>query len=165
MKASLKRLLQTEPDTQVDPSLEEKPKNSRRSFLRKAGVGGLSLAALTHAPVGDQVAFASQRVSRRSSPSDLKITDMRVAEVGNVPIVRIYTNQDIVGHGDVRDGADARYALFLKSRILGENPCNVEMLFKRLKQFGGQARQAGGVCAVEMALWDLAGKAYDVPVY
>ena len=90
---------------------------------------------------------------------------MRVAEVGNVPIVRIYTNQDIVGHGDVRDGADARYALFLKSRILGENPCNVEKLFKRIKQFGHHGRQGGGVSGVEMALWDLAGKAYDVPVY
>ncbi|HUF11137.1 MAG TPA: mandelate racemase/muconate lactonizing enzyme family protein [Rhodothermales bacterium] len=141
---------------------------SRRSFLRKAGIGGLSMAALVHAPLDDQIAFASQNVRRASSPSDLKITDMRVSNVGvvgNTPIIRIYTNQGLVGHGDVRDGADARYALFLKSRILGENPCNVEMLFKRVRQFGGQARQAGGVCAVEMALWDLAGKAYDVPVY
>ena len=141
------------------------PENHRRSFLKKVGLGGVSLAALIHAPITDQVAFASQHVNRYSSPSDLEITDMRVAEVGNVPIIRIYTNQGIVGHGDVRDGADARYALFLKSRILGQNPCNVEMLFKRIKQFGGQARQAGGVCAVEMALWDLAGKAYNVPVY
>jgi hypothetical protein len=49
----------------------------------------------------------------------------------------------------VRDAADVRYALMLKSRILGENPCNVELIFKKIKQFGGQARQAGGVCAVE----------------
>jgi hypothetical protein len=38
--------------------------------------------------------------------------------------------------GEVRDAADERYALMLKSRILGENPCNVEMLFKIIKQFG-----------------------------
>lgn len=25
--------------------------------------------------------------------------------------------------------------------------------------------QAGGVCAVEMALWDIAGKVYNIPVY
>ena len=157
MKDSLRNLLHTEESSNLE--------NSRRTFFKKAGLGGLSLAGLFGARIEDEVAFATQKVSRRSSPTDLKITDMRVAEVGNVPIIRIYTNQDIVGHGDVRDGADARYALFLKSRILGENPCNVEMLFKRIKQFGGQARQAGGVCAVEMALWDLAGKAYDVPVY
>jgi L-alanine-DL-glutamate epimerase-like enolase superfamily enzyme len=53
----------------------------------------------------------------------------------------------------------------LKSRILGQNPCNVEMIFKSIKQFGGQSRQAGGVCAVEMALWDLCGKAYNVPAW
>src|SRR5690606_572474 len=145
MKASLKKLLQSELPAPSPPQhAEPQPSaNGRRSFLKKAGLGGISMAAVMHLPVADQVAYASQHVRRSSSPSDLKITDMRVAEVGNVPIIRLYTNQDIVGHGDVRDGADARYALFLKSRILGENPCNVEMLFRRIKQFGGQARQAG----------------------
>lgn len=141
---------------------------NRRDFLKKAGFGGLSLAAFVHAPVEEQIEVATQNVNRFSGPSDLRITDMRVANVGVVggtPIIRIYTNQDIVGHGDVRDGADPRYALFLKSRLLGENPTNVERLFKRIKQFGGQGRQGGGVSAVEMALWDIAGKAYGVPVY
>jgi L-alanine-DL-glutamate epimerase-like enolase superfamily enzyme len=82
-----------------------------------------------------------------------------------VPIIRIDTNQGISGYGEVRDGGSPRYALILKSRILGENPCNVEKIFKKIKQFGYHARQAGGVCGIEMALWDLAGKAYGVPVY
>jgi L-alanine-DL-glutamate epimerase-like enolase superfamily enzyme len=85
--------------------------------------------------------------------------------LGGTAIIRIDTNQGIYGLGEVRDGADPRYALMLKSRILGLNPCNVEMIFKIIKQFGGQSRQAGGVCAVEMALWDLCGKAYGVPVW
>lgn len=152
-------------DHTISQQDESASSNGRRGFLKKAALGGLSLGAMAFAPPAEQVAYVSQKVNRNSAPSDLRITDMRVAWVGNVPIIRIYTNQGLMGHGDVRDGADARYALFLKSRILGENPCNVEMLFKRIKQFGGQARQAGGVCAVEMALWDLAGKAYGVPVY
>ena len=41
----------------------------------------------------------------------------------------------------------------------------MDKLFRRIKQFGGVSRQAGGVCGVEVALWDLAGKAYGVPVY
>jgi L-alanine-DL-glutamate epimerase-like enolase superfamily enzyme len=41
----------------------------------------------------------------------------------------------------------------------------VEQIFKSIKQFGGPARQAGGVCAVEMALWDIVGKAYNVPAW
>ena len=155
--------------TTVAQEKEEQRKN-RRSFLKKAGLGGLSLAGLSMASASEQVAYASQNVNKNSSPTDLKITDMRIAEIGKgvvfrTPIVRIYTNQGIVGHGDVRDGAAKEYALFLKSRLLGENPCNVERLFGKIKQFGHHARQGGGVSGVEMALWDLAGKAYNVPVY
>jgi L-alanine-DL-glutamate epimerase-like enolase superfamily enzyme len=94
---------------------------------------------------------------------------MRFTDIVGAPmpctLLKIFTNQGIVGLGEVRDGASRTYAAFLKSRILGENPCNVDKLFRRIKQFGGQARQAGGVCGIELALWDLAGKAYGVPVY
>ncbi len=140
-------------------------KKNRRSFLKKAGLGGLGLGMLVHASAEEQIDYLTQNVSRQSGPSDLKITDMRIAQVGNVPIVKIYTNQGVYGLGDVRDGADKRYALMLKSRILGENPCNVERIFKIIKQFGDHGRQGGGVSGVEMALWDLTGKVYNVPLY
>src|SRR5437667_11179582 len=81
------------------------------------------------------------------------------------PIIRIDTNQGLSGYGEVRDGASKTYALMLKSRLLGENPCNMDKLFRKIKQFGHHARQGGGVCAVEMALLDLAGKASGVPAY
>ncbi|MEM9259493.1 MAG: mandelate racemase/muconate lactonizing enzyme family protein, partial [Bacteroidota bacterium] len=140
----------------------------RRGFFKKAAVGGLSLGFLMNASSAESATYAMQHVNRYSSPSDLKITDLRVAVVdkgGLAPIIRIDTNQGIYGLGEVRDGGSERYALFLKSRLLGKNPCNVEMLFKRIKQFGFHGRQGGGVSGVEMALWDLAGKAYNVPVY
>ena len=110
----------------------------------------------------------TSKVQRASRPSELKITDMRVAVIndsGRKPIIRLDTNQGIYGLGEVRDGADERYALLLKSRLLGLNPCNIEMLFRIIKQFGYHGRQGGGVSAVEMALWDLCGKAYGVPVW
>ncbi len=113
----------------------------------------------------EEVEYATQNVNRHSAPSDLEITDLRYVQVGNTPIIRIDTNQDVYGLGDVRDGADPRYALMLKSRILGRDPTNVEALFKRIQQFGGHGRQGGGVAAVETALWDLAGKAHGVPLY
>ena len=81
------------------------------------------------------------------------------------PLIRIDTDQGIYGLGEVRDGASKTYALMLKSRLLGENPCDVDRLFRKIKQFGYHARQGGGVCAVEMALWDIVGKYYGVPVY
>jgi L-alanine-DL-glutamate epimerase-like enolase superfamily enzyme len=118
--------------------------------------------------IEDTIAQTTSNVQRASSPSELKITDMRyalTAAMGGTAIIRIDTNEGIYGLGEVRDGADPRYALMLKNRILGLNPCNVEMIFKIIRQFGGQSRQAGGVCGVEMALWDLCGKAYGVPVW
>lgn len=143
-------------------------KDSRRNFLRKSAVGGIALGSFMSMSIEDTVAQATSKVNRASKPSELKITDIRycvIQNVGRTPIIRIDTNQGIYGLGEVRDGADERYALMLKSRLLGENPCNVEMLFKTIKQFGMHGRQAGGVCGVEMALWDLCGKAYNVPCW
>jgi len=144
---------------------------SRRSLLKGAGAGfaGLSLAGIVGAPIEEQVAFAAQNVNRSSNPSELRITDLRIAVLDRVPfrcpLIRIDTNQGISGYGEVRDGASENYALMLKSRLLRQNPCNVERIFKRIRQFGHHGRQGGGVSGVEMALWDLAGKAYGVPVY
>jgi len=108
-------------------------------------------------------------VNTSSKPSDLRITDMRIANLRGAPfrstIIRIDTNQGISGYGEVRDGGSETYALILKSRLIGENPCNVDKIFRKIKQFGHHARQAGGVCGVEMALMDLAGKAYGLPAY
>lgn len=142
---------------------------NRRDFIKKASTGGLMLGAFMFSPLEETLAHSTSKVNRNSAPSDLKITDMRYAVVMNgharCPVIRIDTNQGIYGLGEVRDQASWRFALFLKSRILGMNPCSVEMIFKRIKQFGFHGRQGGGVCAVEMALWDLAGKAYNVPAY
>jgi L-alanine-DL-glutamate epimerase-like enolase superfamily enzyme len=111
-----------------------------------------------------------KNVNTNSSPSTLKITDLRVATVvkpGPSPctIVRLDTNQGVYGLGEVRDAASRTYALFLKSRVVGQNPLNITYLFERIKQFGGNGRQAGGVVAIEEALWDIAGKVYGVPIY
>jgi L-alanine-DL-glutamate epimerase-like enolase superfamily enzyme len=143
----------------------DKPGMSRRSVLKSSAVAALGGALWRN----EAAEGAAQNVNTRSRPSDLKITDLRIAHVAkapmNCPIIRMDTNQGIYGLGEVRDGASPTYALMLKSRLLGENPCDVDRLFRKIKQFGGDARQGGGVSGVEMALWDLAGKAYNVPVY
>ncbi len=114
---------------------------------------------------------AVQNTNRNSGPSALKITDLRTVTVvgaggfAGKHIIRIDTDQGISGYGEIRDGASKTYALMLKARILGENPCNIEKIFRKIRQFGGTGRAAGGVVAIEEACWDLAGKAYNVPVY
>ena len=139
---------------------------NRRTVLR-------SSLALLAGGAASPVARAEpeiRNVNTASSPSNLKITDMRyviVVKPGPSPcvLIRIDTNQGVYGLGEVRDIAGPQYALVLKSRILGENPLRVDYLFQKIAQFGGNARQAGGVSAVEMALWDIAGKVYNIPVY
>ncbi len=127
-------------------------------------------AALGAASVVDGESDTTLQFTKTASkPTDLRITDLRVAVVARAPmtcpIIRIDTNQGISGFGEVRDGASKTYALMLKSRLLGENPCNIDKIFRKIKQFGSHSRQGGGVSGVETALWDLAGKAYGVPVY
>jgi L-alanine-DL-glutamate epimerase-like enolase superfamily enzyme len=156
MKPSLERLLG-----------DRRTRPGRREFLKKA-------TALFGAAAGtfwadETLDAAVQNVNRNSAPSQLKITDLRVAVVAGAPftcpIIRIDTNQGIYGLGEVRDGASKTYALMLKSRILGMNPCNIEQIFRKIRQFGGHGRMAGGVVAIEEACWDLAGKVYGVPIY
>src|SRR6476620_8845624 len=133
---------------------------ARRGFLRSAA-GALGATFWCDATLD----AALDHTRTASKTSELKITDLRIADLPMRPIIRLDTNQGIAGYGEVRDGASRNYALMLKRLLIGENPCNVDKVFRKIRQFGFHARQAGGVCGVEMALWDLAGKAYNTPVY
>jgi len=142
----------------------------RREMLKASALmmsGGMMSGAVL---IGEPLAAYPKGVNTNSRPSKLKITDLRVATIAKpgpspCPIIRIDTDQGVYGLGEVRDGASPTYALFLKSRIVGEDPLQLDKLFRRIKQFGGHARQGGGVSAIEMALWDIAGKVYNAPVY
>jgi L-alanine-DL-glutamate epimerase-like enolase superfamily enzyme len=142
----------------------------RRSFFKTLGMTATASMTLRGDAAAEAAANVVQsNVKRASEPSALKITDLRIAVVVEAPmtcpVIRIDTNQGLVGFGEVRDGASEVYALMLKARILGENPCNVDKIFRKIKQFGAPARQAGGVCGIEMAMMDLAGKAWGVPCW
>src|SRR6476469_2384526 len=68
------------------------PENPRRSFLKKSALGGIALGgAFMFSPIEELVAQSTQKVNRMSSPSDLKITDMRYAVttvLGRTAIIR-----------------------------------------------------------------------------
>ncbi len=107
-------------------------------------------------------------INTYSRPSDLKITDMRIAVVASnydYPIIRIDTNQGVYGIGEVRDAGHKENALQFKNFLVGQNPCNIDMIFRAIKQFGNWGREGGGVSGIEIALWDLVGKVYGVPCY
>jgi galactonate dehydratase len=105
----------------------------------------------------------------------LKITDVRTAQVmahGLQLHVRIYTDQGLYGHGEGTDAVQGGAGIIRMFRrfLVGQDPLNVEALWERIRTAGIFAGAQGGqyvaaLSAVEIALWDLAGKALGVPVY
>jgi L-alanine-DL-glutamate epimerase-like enolase superfamily enzyme len=115
-----------------------------------------------------QIGRVEDAIRTSSRPSDLRITDIRTATVSSnydYPILRIDTNQGVYGIGEVRDAGHRENALQFKSMLLGKNPCDVDLIFNAMKQYGNWGREGGGVSGIEIALWDLVGKVYGVPCY
>ena len=116
----------------------------------------------------ERIGCVEDAINTSSRPSALRITDLRLAVVASnydYPIIRIDTNQGVYGIGEIRDAGHKEDALRLKSFLLGQNPCNVDMIFRAIKHFGGWGRMGGGVSGIEIALWDLVGRIYGVPCY
>ncbi len=137
---------------------------SRRNLLQ-ASTGTAALAGLSLAEAAEA---AQSGVNKNSSPSDLKITDMRAVTIAanyDYPIIRIDTNQGVYGLGEVRDAGVKGIALILKAHILDENPLDISRILRRVRPFAGQGRMGGGYSAVDMALHDIAGKVYGVPAW
>ena len=105
----------------------------------------------------------------------LKITDVRTAEVrvhGYQVHIRVYTDQGIIGQGESTDAAAGDVPLIrsFARMLIGQDPLNIEAAFERIRTSGIFAGAQGGqyvtaLTGVEIALWDLAGKALGLPVY
>lgn len=104
----------------------------------------------------------------------MKITDVKVSVVeGNFDwgIVKVETDSGVTGFGE---SFTARYSREVKSIILsakevlvGEDPMDVERLIRKVfhavSYVGGLVTKA--VSGIEIALWDICGKALNVPIY
>ncbi len=97
----------------------------------------------------------------------MKITDLKCAVVGTNPVVRITTDEGIDGYGEAENTKHflKPYVLFYKNYILGSDPTDVEAVMLKIRRLGAFKPWGSAVSAIEMALWDIAGKAAGVPVY
>ena len=97
----------------------------------------------------------------------MKITDLKCTIIGQNPVIRITTDEGIVGWGEAE--APKHYLkphiLFYKQFIVGEDPTNVERVMLKIRRLGSFKPWGAAVSAIEMALWDIAGKAAGLPVY
>jgi L-alanine-DL-glutamate epimerase-like enolase superfamily enzyme len=97
----------------------------------------------------------------------MKITDLKCAVIGRSPIVRIATDEGISGFGQVEQYKPylKPFVLNFREALIGEDPTNVERVMVKIRQRGSFKPYGSAVSAIEMALWDLAGKAAGLPVY
>jgi L-alanine-DL-glutamate epimerase-like enolase superfamily enzyme len=97
----------------------------------------------------------------------MKITDLKCAVIGQNPIVRVVTDEGIDGYAEVEPSKDylKPHILFYKDYIVGEDPTNVARVMMEIRRMGSFKPWGSAVSAIEMALWDIAGKAAGLPVY
>ena len=97
----------------------------------------------------------------------MKIVDLRCAVIGRHPIVRIVTDENIHGLGEVEYTKPylKPFVLHFREALIGEDPTDVERVMLKIRQRGSFKPYGAAVSAIEHALWDIAGKAAGVPVY
>jgi L-alanine-DL-glutamate epimerase-like enolase superfamily enzyme len=97
----------------------------------------------------------------------LKIVDIKCALIGRNPIVRIVTDEGISGYGEAESYKPylKPYVLQFREALIGADPTDVERCMLRIRQRGAFKPYGAAVSIIEMALWDVSGKAAGVPVY
>ena len=114
----------------------------------------------------------------------MKLKDLEIFVVGTPPpgwggrywiFVKVTTDDGIVGYGEVYAssvGPDAMRSVIedvFNRHMLGENPENIELMFRRAYSSGFTQRPdltvMGAFSGLEIACWDILGKARDRPVY
>jgi galactonate dehydratase len=138
---------------------------NRRELLETAGViaaGGVLVSSATESP-------AAQVEDRGST---IRITGIRAFPVGPKAYVKIETNRNVTGWGEVT-GLEPRVASSLlesyRELLVDQNPTRVEFLWQKLyrshRDMRGGPFMTHTISAVDMALWDITGKLWGVPVY
>ena len=107
--------------------------------------------------------------------SPMKITSVRTHVVGDVRpflFVVVETDEGISGIGEAgitwREAAVAGFIEALTPSLIGEDPFRSEHLWQvmlRCGFFPGGRIGAAAISAIDIALWDIKGKALGVPVY
>ena len=97
----------------------------------------------------------------------MKIIDLKCAIIGKSPVVRIITDEGISGYGQAEWAKPylKPFVLFYKPMIIGEDPTNVERVMRKIRRLGGFKPYGSAMSAIEVALWDIAGKAANLPIY
>jgi galactonate dehydratase len=85
--------------------------------------------------------------------------------------VRIYTDEGLVGLGETYPCPESEKAVVrrLAPLLLGRNPLEIDRLwadmFQAVASSGWAGSEIRAISALDIALWDIAGKSMDAPIY
>ncbi len=141
--------------------------SNRRDFIKKASIGGLGAGLIGANVTGEIISSQNSLQSKPAVKANIKITDLRCAIIAKSAVVSITTDQGITGYGQGETSKPylKPFVLFYKDYIVGEDPTNVERVMMKIRRMGSFKPWGSAVSAIEMALWDIAGKAAGLPVY
>lgn len=109
--------------------------------------------------------------SHRPPDRDVTITDVsRLVVRGNFPwsLVRVETDAGVTGIGETFVGEESSdVASRVGELLVGQNPLDIDRLMNHLEQLrtGTGAFGRSAFAGIEIALWDIKGKLFDLPVY
>src|ERR1035438_7448043 len=114
---------------------------SRRAMLCRAaaatGLGAIFTASASGQQGGGRGAPVRYgAINKFSAPSDLKITDIRALRIAanfDYPIIKIFTNQDVYGLGEVRDAGNENSALSMRPLLVGRNPLDISGILQNVR--------------------------------
>lgn len=97
----------------------------------------------------------------------MKITDLKCALIGGSPVVRIVTDAGIDGYAQAETFKPylKTHVLSFRDALVGYDPTDVERIMLRIRPRGGFKPWGAAVSIIEIALWDIAGKAAGLPVH
>jgi galactonate dehydratase len=141
------------------------PGLDRRDLL---GAGALAASALAM----DCAFAAGAAAAVEDRTSAIKITALWGFRVGTKAYLKIETNHKITGWGEVT-GLDPDVSVALAGSLFqlldGENPTRIEYLWQKVyrshRDMRGGPFMTHTLSAIDMALWDVTGKLWGVPVY
>src|SRR6266700_6843436 len=154
-------------------------KLSRRSFLKRTGIGclpiigGTTLPAATHAAVDNTEPMKITRIDAVTFRKNLHIGGGSGGSEDGAEFwwVRLHTDKEIIGTGETYPYPQAEIgALKEHSRlILGRDPRDIDGIWRAL-HFEGAMRTTGGadmrvLSAINMAQLDILGQASGLPLY
>lgn len=104
--------------------------------------------------------------------SSIRVQSLRAIPAGRKGYVKIETNMGVTGWGEINNMETAvacSLAESLGELLVGENPTRIEhhwqRLFRTHRNLRGGGLMVHVISGIDMALWDLTGKLYGVPVY